>query len=291
MDRQRAYSPGAIAVIGLALAMVLMARPGGAQETVPVGALVGQTHVHGVAFDPGDPTFVFVATHHGLYRVSPDGMAERVSPIQDFMGFSPQPGGATVLFASGHPAGGGNLGFIVSTDGGRTWQQRSLGVGGPVDFHQMAASPADPNVVFGVYGAIQKSNDAGMTWSITGQAPPGMVDLAASAVDADTIYAATENGLYVSRNAGANWRPLIRGTTVSLVDVAPDGSIYTFALGQGLLRAADDESEFVPIGSTWVDPYLFHLAVDPTDPLHFLAATASGRILRSVDGGINWTNF
>ena len=37
----------------------------------------------------------------------------------DYMGFIPHPTDPSLLFASGHPAGGGNLGFIVSNDGGK----------------------------------------------------------------------------------------------------------------------------------------------------------------------------
>lgn len=272
-------------------AVVVAATPSASQDAVPIAAFVGQTHVHGLAFDPGDPAYLFIATHHGLYRSGPDGMAVPLSIVQDFMGFTTHPADPTILFASGHPAGGGNLGFLVSTDGGRTWVQRSLGVGGPVDFHQMAISPVDPNVIYGAYGQVQVSMDAGMTWRITGPLPPQMVDLAASAVSAQTLFAATQSGLYVSTNAGANWRLVIPSVPVSLVEVAPDGSMYAFVLGQGLLRAADEQSDFVAIGSSWVEPYLFHLTVDPADPSHFVAATASGRIVQSRDRGLTWAAY
>ncbi|TIX81139.1 MAG: hypothetical protein E5V21_11130 [Mesorhizobium sp.] len=57
-----------------------------------------------------------MATHHGLFRTGPDGQAELISPVQDFMGFTPDPSDPRSLYASGHPAGGGNLRFIASTD-------------------------------------------------------------------------------------------------------------------------------------------------------------------------------
>jgi hypothetical protein len=43
--------------------------------------------------------------------------------VQDFMGFTPHPSDPATLYSSGHPAGGGNLGFIVSEDGGGSWTQ------------------------------------------------------------------------------------------------------------------------------------------------------------------------
>jgi photosystem II stability/assembly factor-like uncharacterized protein len=268
------------------------AWPVSAQGPVPVAAFAGQTHIHGLAFDRGNPGYLFIATHHGLFRAGPDATATQISIVQDFMGFTPHPTEPQILFASGHPAGGGNLGFIVSADGGETWVQRATGVGGPADFHQLAASPVDPDVIYGVFGLLQVSADGGASWAVTGrQLPPQLVDLAASAVSVQTVYAAAESGLYVTADAGATWRPLIRGTPVSLVEVAPDGSLYAFVLGQGLLRAPDEQSDLTPVGGDWVEPYLFHLAVDPSDANHMFAATAAGRIVESIDGGRSWAAF
>jgi photosystem II stability/assembly factor-like uncharacterized protein len=277
------------------LAVLLLSAPAWsshAQEPVPVTAFTGQTHIHGLAFDRGNPGYLFIATHHGLFRAGPDATATQISVVQDFMGFTPHPTEPQILFASGHPPGGGNLGFIVSADGGETWVQRSLGVGGPADFHQLAVSPVDPEMIYGVFGLLQVSTDGGANWAVAGRVlPPQIVDLAASAVSTQTVYAAAEGGLYVTTDGGATWRPLIRGAPVSLVEIAPDGSLYVFVLGQGLLRAPDELSDLAPVGGDWVEPYLFHLSVDPSDPNHMFAATAAGRILVSFDGGRSWATF
>jgi hypothetical protein len=128
-----------------------------AGDGVPLSQLRQQTHFHGLAVDPTDRSRLYLATHHGFFLLGADGMATRVSQVQDFMGFTPHPGDSRILYASGHPAAGGNLGFIASTDGGATWTQLSPGANGPVDFHQMDVSPADPNVIYGAYGNIQVS--------------------------------------------------------------------------------------------------------------------------------------
>nr|WMC94564.1 hypothetical protein RAR13_14195 [Aminobacter aminovorans] len=104
--------------------------------------LAGKTHIHGLAFDRADSSSVLVATHHGLMKAALDGAVTPVSDSRDdFMGFTPHPTDATILFASGYPRGGGNLGFIRSGDAGKSWQQIAPGVDGPVDFHQLAVSP------------------------------------------------------------------------------------------------------------------------------------------------------
>src|SRR3546814_9389478 len=95
-------------------------------DLTTVSALTGETHFHGIAVDPHDPDRLYLATHHGFYVVGPDGVAQRVSETEDdFMGFTPHPADPEVLYASGHPAGGGNLGFIVSGDGGQRSEEHT----------------------------------------------------------------------------------------------------------------------------------------------------------------------
>jgi photosystem II stability/assembly factor-like uncharacterized protein len=262
-----------------------------AQDTIPVAAFAGQTHVHGLAVDAADPGFLFIATHHGLYRAGSDGIATRVSVVQDFMGFSPSPVDGRTMFASGHPAAGGNLGLIVSSDGGRTWAQRSPGLQGPADFHMLAVSRADPNVIYGVFGGLQRSNDAGVTWAMAGQVPPRTVDIAASAVDPNRIYAAAVGGLFVSTDAGATWAPLVEGAPVSLVELGPGGELFAFALGRGLLVAPTEREPMQAIATDLGELYLTHLAPDPTRSDLLFAADQFNEVLMSEDGGRSWRRF
>ena len=265
--------------------------PARAAETIPVGQLAQHTHVHGLAVDPQDPSRLLIATHHGLFRAGPDGTAERISAVQDFMGFNPHPSDPGTLFASGHPAEGGNLGFITSTDEGKTWKQVSPGAGGPVDFHQMTVSPADPNTIYGAYRGLQVSRDAGKNWEVIGPTPDRLIDLAASAKDVDTLYAATESGLFISTDGGKTWKALLEGAPVSLVEVTPEGSLYAFVLERGLVKANEPPVTLTDLSNTFGQDYLLHLAADPTNPNRLFAATGSGQVVTSMDGGRTWTAF
>ena len=260
-------------------------------ETMAVADFAQHTHIHGLAVDRQDPSRLLIATHHGLFRATADGKAERVSEIQDFMGFLPHPADRAVLFASGHPRQGGNLGFIASRDGGKSWQQVSPGMNGPVDFHQIAMSDGDPNRVYGVYGGLQVSRDAGRSWSLIGPAPERLIALAASARDPDRLYAATESGLLVSRDAGRTWKPLLAGVPVTLVAAMPDGSLYAFAVRRGLLRAAEEGHDFTTVNSELKNGYLLHLTIDPANPSRMFAVNNQGRVVTSSDGGRGWSLF
>lgn len=268
----------------LALAVLLPI----AASAEPVAGLRAHTHIHGLAVDRNDPAYLLVATHHGLYRAGPDGEATLVSAVQDFMGFNPDPGDPSMLYASGHPARGGNLGFIASNDGGKTWKQLSPGVNGPVDFHQMTVSRADPRTIYGAYGNLQVSRDAGKTWAEVGPAPEKLIDLAASAKNSDIVYAATERGLFITADAGKSWKALLEPTPVTMVEVTPDGTIYAFIYGKGLAWAKEGTFNWSTAAGDWDRQYILHLAVDPADPRRLFAATGDGQVIASKDQGQSW---
>ncbi len=272
---------------------LLLASAAPAADAIPLSELSKQTHFHGLAVDPKDPTRLYLATHHGFFAVGADGLATRLSPEQDLMGFTPHPDDATILYASGHPAGGGNLGFLASRDGGATWTQISPGAGGPVDFHQMDVSLADPNVIYGAYGAIQVSRDGGNSWTVTGPAPDGLIQLAASATAADRLYAATRVGLQLSDDAGASWRGAAFDTEiVSMVRGAGGGRLFAFVVGRGLLTAAEgDLAAWTPLAGNLGDRILLHLAIDRADANRLYAITYEGEVIASADGGHNWHAF
>jgi photosystem II stability/assembly factor-like uncharacterized protein len=262
-----------------------------AAEVLPVAELSRHTHVHGLAVDRGAPSHLLIATHHGLFRAGPDGKAERISEVQDFMGFNAHPTDADVLYASGHPARGGNLGFIVSVDRGKSWKQMSPGVGGPVDFHQMTVSPADPKTIYGSYGGLQITRDGGKTWKIVGPTPDKLIDLAASTTSPDALYAATEEGLFISINAGKSWKPVFAGAPVTLVEVTPNSTLYAFVVGRGLVRSTEGSAQFTTLSNDFGGGILVHLTMDPNDPSRLFAATGKGRVLASTDQGRTWDAF
>jgi photosystem II stability/assembly factor-like uncharacterized protein len=262
-----------------------------ATEGTTVGELTRHTHIHGLAVDRHDPARLLIATHHGLFSAGPDGKAQRISEVQDFMGFNAHPFDSAKLYASGHPPRGGNLGFIASYDRGKTWTQISPGVNGPVDFHQMTVSPADPNTIYGVYRGLQASRDGGRTWTVGGPAPDRLIGLAASTRNADTLYAATETGLLISTDAGKSWKSLLQGSPVTLVEVTPGGILYAFVVGRGLVGSAEEPLNITTLGNDFGGGFLQHLAVDPVNPSRLFAATGRGRLLASSDAGQTWVTF
>lgn len=271
----------------LALGLLLIGPQAPAQEAAPLADFLRGTHVHGLSMDPRDPDRLLLATHHGLLALDPaTGEATPVGESrQDFMGFSVA--GPDRFLASGHPEEGGNSGVLLSADGGATWSRIAEGAEGPVDFHQMTVSAADPRTLYGAYGgSLQRSRDGGATWEVVGPAPEGLIDLAASSLDPDRLHAATETGLLTSGDGGASWAPAHpAGAPATFVEAGPDGTIHAFVLGEGLLRAEEPGLDWTLVSEPLGGEYLLHFATDGT---RAFAVTGSGALLASDDGGATW---
>jgi hypothetical protein len=75
--------------------------------------------------------------------------------------------------------------------------------------------------------------------------PPGkVIDLAPSAMDVNTIYAATQKGLFISNDGGNRWRQLLGGQPVSMIEVTLDRILYAFVVGRGVVRSAEESLRF-----------------------------------------------
>ncbi|BAO44381.1 c-type cytochrome [Thiolapillus brandeum] len=103
------------------------------------------------------------------------------------------------------------------------------------------------------------------------------------------IHAATEKGLYVSRDQGKTWTisyPYrLPATTVAST---PDGAIYAFMAGKGLLRIQGEERMWTPISNKLGAQVLTHLSGSATNPGQLAGLNQFGRIIVSNDGGANW---
>lgn len=258
------------------------------------------THGHGLAVDVSDPNKLYIATHHGLLVLVNDKELYRIGKSRDdFMGFSPHPSDPNILFSSGHPATGGNIGFQKSRDGGVTWEKISSGVDGPVDFHTMAVSPVNPDLIYGWYrGNIQRSQDAGKTWEIINRDVLA-ISLAADSHDEQTVYAATPNGrgLLVSRDKGINWTSLtktLEGGQTVVVAVHPSdaNTLFTFAekLG-GLGKSTDGGKTWKKSNEPFAGETVLHIASSKINPNIVYVLTHENKLFKSIDTGETWSRI
>lgn len=163
------------------------------------------------------------------------------------------------------------------------------------DFHSMAISPADPDVVlYGHHGGILQSTNGGRDWLTTNLsgATDDAMGMAFAGPGGDTVFAAGHGVFFKSIDGGRTWermRPDLPSTDIHGLAAAPDDAnrVYAYVVGFGLYRSAD-------AGTTWAPA-----AADLPGDVHGLSAGPGGvvyasgmesGILRSDDGGMTFTS-
>lgn len=240
---------GAGVAVAAAIAAVAFGMQGTSTDSSSNPRVVFWPHVHGLGIDPSDNSVLYIATHGDFYKSVNAGPPVKVD-IQraDYMAFNaPQSEGAP-LYASGHPSTGGNTGLIKSTDGGQTWQVVSTILDPPADFHTMALSKSDPDVIMGFDSGgrgLFKTADAGQTWEELDY-PEYIVALVIAPDNPDMVFAGTGNGIFQSTDGGSSWSQLnqYKGIGVHALAFDADGTLYASTETFGLSKSQD-------LGQTW----------------------------------------
>lgn len=146
---------------------------------------------------------------------------------------------------------------------------------------------------------IAVSKDRGETWeSITGpefnHVP--VMDIAIDSSDPETVYAATQNGLFKSTNSGEDWTSFsgLPEGAVRTTGISPKNPDMLFAgIEQiGFYLSQDGGVSWQQV-SAGLEPNGSHrdLVFDPANPqIGYLADLMSG-VYRSTDGGISWVKI
>lgn len=268
----------------------------------PSAPSIDISHVHGLAYAASDDS-LFVATHHGLargVRASNGWSWSYVGDPYDYMGFTQDANRTGVFYSSGHPDnpyeyGGVHLGLRRSTDGGETWEQRSLK--GEVDFHALTAVHGGDGWLAGFWqGAIKVSRDGGLTWA--NRTAPSSTVIALGSADGQ-LLAGTSTGLYRTMDLAnlTAWTKLPgpSNAVVSSVAASRDGNMLLAGTGDGRTGATYRSTD---AGMTWTKltpasleaaPGQVLFTFDQGDSAHAFAALGDGKILETNDGGASWT--
>ena len=268
------------AAAAAAAALLCLAATGAGAEPISVHLL---THIYGIAPDPDDPGRLYAASERGMFALTPDGLADRISggetAVTAFAASQQWPG---LCLSAAESAG-----VLASLDFGRSWSPVPGRGGTPGPFLALHASPVDAALVYGAAkGNLYQSSDGGVTWTDLGAAPAAPIDLATSPRDRDAVYLGTAAGLFRSLDAGLSWQEVaLEGITgaVTLVEVTPDGLLYAFGAGAGLFTSANSRAWELSAAAGF-DGVLIHLAGrDGGGPV--FAVTQFMKILMSADQG------
>lgn len=152
--------------------------------------------------------------------------------------------------------------YRLSTDTG-TWTVLEKGLPEQVEVRCLTLHPEKPGVLFaGTQAGPYRSTDAGDTWEPLPfpDDEPVVWSLEVQPADARVMYAGTQQmAVYRSEDGGGHWRRL----TVP----NPDG-LCVMGFPTRMIR----------------------LAIDPTHPDELYAGIEVGGLVRSLDGGVTWTD-
>ena len=181
-------------------------------------------YVMGVHIEPSNPNRVWVVSDDAVLRSDDGGRTWRDAWRQyHFHGFTTHPDNPDTLLigsvGSGEYADNDGMHVYRSTDGGETWGDSSEGLpAGEASAHTMVRWPGAPDVVIlGTYKGsgyshlngegvgMFRSADGGTSWTAI-DAP--VFDIAALYASADTVYAATNDGVWASTDEGITWARL-----------------------------------------------------------------------------------
>lgn len=262
------------------LTTVVIAVAGCGESTAPRTAEPSAlSHVHGIAVNPADGQ-LYVATHHGVVRLSDTEASAVGESRHDAMGFTVI--GPNHFLTSGHPAPGqsgpGELGLLESTDAGRTW--RTVSLAGKADFHALRSAGGVTYGLDSTTGSLLASSDR-VTWQT--RSSIDAYDLAVDPGRADTLLATTERGVQRSTDGGRTWSPAGEPMALLLHWSERDRLHAVGTKGQ-LLRSTDGGATWTETGGRVPDaPAAFTVHGE-----QYFVATRDGRVLRSADAGSTW---
>jgi photosystem II stability/assembly factor-like uncharacterized protein len=190
---------------------------------------------------------VFVGQIHPLIHTADWIPTSALVPPVHHMQLELHPQDPQVLYASAYPGG-----VFKTTDGGQRWSSTSFGLPrlAVTDPSQQApytlaiAPSAGETMYVGTFGrGVFRSDDAGRSWrpvaGQNGEQPNREVhDLVVHPTDPNTVYAATENGLWHTSDGGQTWvvdhKGLESARPMRSLALASDGQLYAGSGGYGV---------------------------------------------------------
>jgi photosystem II stability/assembly factor-like uncharacterized protein len=239
---------------------------------------------------PGEPQHMVVVGDSGVMLRTTDGGLTWIG------GGNPDPSNLTriTFFDNTRAATVGKEGKIyLTSNGGNTWLPQMTGVG--TSLYGVAYSPSDPQEITasGADGLILRTTNGGATWgqqtSLTNNVLRGIAVTRTS-----RIAVGAGDNIRRSTNGGTSWSIVTTGSTLRDVCIVP-GSQEVWAVGDGATTLSSIFFYSSDLGINWEERY--NLGVESFSAVRFLdsqygflGSSSLGRVYRTTDGGISWTN-
>jgi photosystem II stability/assembly factor-like uncharacterized protein len=265
----------------------------------PLG--LAEEEVRALELAPGQPDVLVAGTRSGVFRSRDSGRNwERLSPAGDAEltnvdSLAVDPGDASIIYV-----GTFHLPW-KTTDGGKTWNSVAAGLIDDSDIMSLRVDAENPfRVYLSACSGIYRSENQGGIWAKLQGIPYAARRTHQIVQDTrhpDTLYAATTEGLWVTRDAGENWKRttpkdwVVTGVVVLPGLGAAPGKVVLGTEAQGVLLSQDAGENFVEANAGFRHLVVKQLVGDTwQDPRHLLLVTEQGgeRFWESRDAGKSW---
>ncbi len=279
----------------------------------------GQGRVNAVAVDPNNANIWYVGAPAGGVWKSTNAGTTWVNLFDDFLqigvsGIAIDPNDSnTIYIATGDDdaADSYSIGAFKSTDGGSTWNITGLvPEAGSVSFlmNEITIDPTNSNIIWaGTTDGLQKSEDAGATWTIV---QPGKIsDFKLKPGDPQTVYAVNNFQFFYTTDGGDSFAtttsdlPIASGRLALGVTPANPELVYVVSANtltsnytyQGLFKSTDSGVTFTKTANNvdifessqaWFD---LAIEVNPADEDEVYIGVLN--IWKTTDGGDTFTQL
>ena len=228
----------ALAAFGLSIWLITDLAYAGIDQWTTNGP-PGSEHVRVVALAPTAPTMLYAVTSDKVFKSDDSGTSWTLASASLFAppirALAIDPADPTIVYV------GTQSGVFKSSDGGMNWTAMNVGLvaphgpngdAAPDSIGALTIDPSNPASIYAGGTGVFKSTDGGASWTVTNAGlircsvdevtyPCPVLSLAIDLTDPETLYAATDGGVFAGTNGGAHWRVLNTGlTTLSISRLA-----------------------------------------------------------------------
>jgi photosystem II stability/assembly factor-like uncharacterized protein len=204
-----------------------------------------------------------------------------------------------------------------SVDGGNSWSLSATGMQEQAVVYTIAIDPRSHNIVYagtrGVSnngnppwnGVVYKSVDSGQTWSPVltnvggAEAQDWVYSLAVEPVIHWSVFAAThEHGPYHTSNYGGSWYSAHdgivddsgRAIVINPATANPTTLYYGVWHTDTIYKSENGSNSWIPVNKNIKYVKVYGMAIDPIHTDTVYLATFSRGVLKTTDGGNNWSS-
>jgi len=245
-----------------------------------------------IAVDAQGSAYVVGVTASGTFPTTPGAFQNTKAGITDGFVTKLSPSGSSLVYSTllGGDSFENAYGIAVGADG------RAHVVGRTESTSFLTAPFPTPRNGSPIY----KSTNNAAQWSPSnvGLASTLVNGLGLDPINANTLYAATNAGVFKSTDAGANWALTGAGSPSTarlfsnsvVIDPSNTNIVYVVATFEGVYKSIDGGNSYVVKNDGIQIPIVNALAIDPTTPTTLYAGSEFG-MYKTTNGGDSWVEI